>query len=211
MIEDFIVGQKPDVVALGASGRLMPGLARDLEGVLDHVAYLESRKGGRKARESREEPEADYDHLKIPMIYIDEQLGTIFETSERAEREFGGSDRVTRRAVCVARQAQEPMVELASVVLCEEDLPKLALHPLQDYLDATSRAEVAERCVVDALSMYGVDVNRACRSEHSAVLLQFVAGLGKRKARPEQNPRPLFARRTLNATGPSRVTLSLRQ
>ncbi|CAM9760476.1 unnamed protein product, partial [Choristocarpus tenellus] len=58
----------------------------------------------------------------------------------------------------------------------------LRLHPLQDEVPGAQLLRVWSQRMVDAVNDVGVDINHACEFEHAKGTLQFVAGLGPRKA-----------------------------
>ncbi|CAN0018367.1 unnamed protein product, partial [Hapterophycus canaliculatus] len=58
----------------------------------------------------------------------------------------------------------------------------LRLHPLQDQVPPQQLLKVWTHRMMDAVSAVGVDINHAAEHEHSKGVLQFVPGLGPRKA-----------------------------
>uniref|UniRef100_J3LNU2 Transcription elongation factor Spt6 helix-hairpin-helix motif domain-containing protein n=1 Tax=Oryza brachyantha TaxID=4533 RepID=J3LNU2_ORYBR len=55
-------------------------------------------------------------------------------------------------------------------------------HPLEQFLTPDEKYEVVEQVMVDATNQIGFDVNLAASHEWHFSTLQFVAGLGPRKA-----------------------------
>ena len=104
-----------------------------------------------------------------------------------------------RRWVCasptsLARSAQDPLAELTyaftslglkngtGLGLAGEELVALPLHPLQSFVRPKELLQAFERTLVDQVCRSGVDVNRSLQYDHHFGKLQFVAGLGPRKA-----------------------------
>ena len=99
-----------------------------------------------------------------------------------------------RIATSLARSAQDPLAELTyaftslglkngtGLGLAGEELVALPLHPLQSFVRPKELLAAFERTLVDQVCRSGVDVNRALQYDHHFGKLQFVAGLGPRKA-----------------------------
>ena len=99
-----------------------------------------------------------------------------------------------RIATSLARSAQDPLAELTyaftslglkngtGLGLAGEELVALPLHPLQSFVRPKELLQAFERTLVDQVCRSGVDVNRALQYDHHFGKLQFVAGLGPRKA-----------------------------
>ncbi|KAJ2691590.1 Transcription elongation factor spt6, partial [Coemansia spiralis] len=99
----------------------------------------------------------------------------------------------------VARALQDPAAEYAAM---GEDLLHLPLHPRQRDVDQRALLTVMERALVNVVNRVGVDVNLVARHAHKRPLLQYVSGLGPRKAhaiigRISAGDRPLESRSDL--------------
>jgi len=126
------------------------------------------------------------EHFDI--IYVDPSVPNIFARSERAEEEFSRNTVLFRRAVSVGRLAQNPLAEYCA--LCQSDGSKellyLPLDPNLRHIIKVMRErclEVLQRVLCDVVASVGVNIvdvtSYPCRSG----LIQFVPGLGPRKAR----------------------------
>ncbi|KAG5175016.1 hypothetical protein JKP88DRAFT_265969 [Tribonema minus] len=62
------------------------------------------------------------------------------------------------------------------------EMLSLRLHPLQGEVTKGQLLRALEQRLIDAVNEVGVDINMACEKEHMRGMLQFVAGLGPRKA-----------------------------
>ena len=91
------------------------------------------------------------------------------------------------------REAPRPAAELTyayslglkngtGLGLAGEELVALPLHPLQSFVRPKELLAAFERTLVDQVCRSGVDVNRSLQYDHHFGKLQFVAGLGPRKA-----------------------------
>jgi transcription elongation factor SPT6 len=87
--------------------------------------------------------------------------------------------------VCLARFEQDPMNEvlnLWSPILKENQVLNLQLHPLQKQVNQVKLVESLEDINVQTVNEVGVDINLLVEHEHFHNQLQFLSGLGPRKA-----------------------------
>jgi len=120
-VETFLFTYSPELIVVSTSaGGQSKGMFRFLEGMIGEV--VGSRKKQKAAmRESGmyedddDEDEDDDDDATIEVVYTRHDLvGTIFAASPRSKAEFPDYQSPTlRKAVCLARFAQEPLAELA--------------------------------------------------------------------------------------------------
>lgn len=97
---------------------------------------------------------------------------------------------VCLQCLSLARMLQDPLAEIAG--LWSEGrhnyLLQLKLHPLQHLVPADRLQSALERVLLTTVGRVGVDLRRALRGgatvggNHCSTLLQFVPGLGPRKA-----------------------------
>ena len=114
----------------------------------------------------------------------------IFKHSDRAKTEFPDFPPNLRAAISLARFAQDPLLELCSMWSLEThdpaaELLKLNLHPRWEEVPKHVLVTALERELVSAVNKIGVNINYIARQEHQArqSVLQFVSGLGPRKAK----------------------------
>ncbi|RKP07054.1 SH2 domain-containing protein [Thamnocephalis sphaerospora] len=101
--------------------------------------------------------------------------------SPRARQEFPDLTPIARYCVAVARRGQRPIEEYCA--LEDTDLLALKWHPLQDLISKEKLHQALTRCLCEAVSQTGVDLNRAAEGGAHACMLPFVCGLGPRKAK----------------------------
>jgi transcription elongation factor SPT6 len=77
---------------------------------------------------------------------------------------------------------RDPLEELTGVLANPGELLSLKLHPLQDMLGEENLTKIVHRCCVNVVNKVGVDINRCIMHKYASPPLQFVAGLGPRKA-----------------------------
>ncbi|KAJ2778982.1 Transcription elongation factor spt6, partial [Coemansia javaensis] len=135
----------------------------------------------------------------IMLTYASDEAARLWWTSARAHAEQPAMRPEERYCLSVARTLQDPALEYAAM---GEDLLHLPLHPRQRDVDQRALLPVVERALVDVINRVGVDVNEAARHPHKRAALQYVSGLGPRKAhaiaaRIAAGDRPLESRSDL--------------
>ena len=62
------------------------------------------------------------------------------------------------------------------------DITSISFHPLQQFLPPEKLLKGLETAMVDMVNLCGVDINEAVSDTYTGNLLQYIAGLGPRKA-----------------------------
>lgn len=132
--------------------------------------------------------------------HAEDSLARAFSMSKRAEREFQEAAAGFRAAVSLAREAQNAVAEFSycwlstgsaslaagtgsTTLLLGYDCLALKLHPLCDEVQPqTKLLHEYERHLVEVVARTGVNFELATTHDHFFGLLQFVPGLGPRKA-----------------------------
>ncbi len=198
-LKEFLMDNRPDVVAVGASPspqtryikRLLYTHRRaQLEGDPDIVLgvipeALEDYKTHRDEESVTWYPE----WTTCGVEYVREDVALVFSASVRSAQEMPDFHPNHRAAICLARYLQNPLIELAGMWMTMDsqgelgsEMLSLQFHPLQKEIPRRRLLCVLEQKMIDFVNMVGVDINCACKLEHMGGLIQFVAGLGPRKA-----------------------------
>ncbi|XP_039266664.1 transcription elongation factor SPT6-like isoform X1 [Styela clava] len=162
-IKNFITKRKPHVIVIGAEDRYALMLQEDIK---ECVTELE-QEGSIPA---------------ISVELMDNELAAVYAATKRSETDFRDYPVELRQAVSLARRMQDPMLEFSQLCSQDDDLMCLKFHPLQDQVEKDQLlTSLVEEFVFRACEV-GVDVNRAISHPHTANIVQFVCGLGPRKA-----------------------------
>jgi transcription elongation factor SPT6 len=87
-----------------------------------------------------------------------------------------------KRAVALGRYLQNPLAMIATLCGPGKEILSWKLHTLEQFLTPDEKYDVLEQVMVDATNQIGFDVNLAASHEWHFSTLQFIAGLGPRKA-----------------------------
>lgn len=89
---------------------------------------------------------------------------------------------IVKRAVALGRYLQNPLAMVATLCGPGKEILSWKLCPLEHFLTPDEKYEMVEQIMIDATNQIGVDVNLAASHEWLFAPLQFVSGLGPRKA-----------------------------
>ncbi|KAL5977005.1 hypothetical protein ACLOJK_021343 [Asimina triloba] len=89
---------------------------------------------------------------------------------------------IVKRAVALGRYLQNPLAMIATLCGPGREILSWKLHMLEQFLTPDEKYEMVERLMIDATNQVGVDINLAASHEWLFSPLQFVSGLGPRKA-----------------------------
>ncbi|XP_029038298.1 transcription elongation factor SPT6-like isoform X2 [Osmia bicornis bicornis] len=162
-IRNFIATKKPHVVVIGGESREALMISADIK---ECIANL-----------SEEE--------QFPSIQVeiyDNELSKVYANSNRGVSEFRDYPDLLRQAISLARRMQDPLLEFSQLCTIDEEIMCLKYHPLQDQLPKEDLIENLNLEFINRINEVGVDLNRAVLHPYTANLVQFVCGLGPRKA-----------------------------
>lgn len=115
----------------------------------------------------------------IPVIWGQDETARLYQNSERALIELSDKPTLVKYCVGLARYVQSPLLEYISL---KDDILSLVFYEHQKYLSNDVVKDVLETAFVDIVNMVGVEINEALQDAYVAQMLQYVAGLGPRKA-----------------------------
>ncbi|KAL7748717.1 Transcription elongation factor spt6 [Sorochytrium milnesiophthora] len=118
----------------------------------------------------------------IEVVVIDDEVARLYQHSSVAQREHPDLNIRFRYALSIARRLQNPVMEFATLFNQQQDATMLNLYPTQTFVPRDTLYRRLERAMITVVSAAGVDINEAARHAHHSYTLQFVAGLGPRKA-----------------------------
>lgn len=134
----------------------------------------------REIRDIAQERDAD-------CLYVDPSVARVYSNTNRSTTEFRGVRQLTKMAISLGRFAQDPVAETAGLMNVRvqdrtREIMSLDLHPLQADVPARIMEASLTRAFVRAVNHFGVDINEAVAASHKRDMVQFVCGLGPRKA-----------------------------
>lgn len=122
---------------------------------------------------------ASFADVLVPVIWGQDETARLFQNSERATVELSDKPPLVKYCVGLARYVQSPLLEYVSL---GDDVLSLSFYEHQKLLPTDLIQNALESVFVDVVNMVGVEINEALRNPYVAQLLQYVAGLGPRKA-----------------------------
>ncbi|KAK6047978.1 S1 RNA binding domain protein, partial [Cooperia oncophora] len=160
----FVERRRPHVIGLCGENLESIRLRRDLEECLNTMV-------------------SEGDISRAPPVYIlDNEAAKVYMLSKGAIAEHSGYPPTLLQAISLARLLLDPLWEYAHLWNADEDIFCLNFHPLQSEISKDDLSNALSRELINRVNEVGVDVNRCLEHPHTANVLQFVCGLGPRKA-----------------------------
>ncbi|KAM3183126.1 hypothetical protein ACTXT7_010963 [Hymenolepis weldensis] len=116
-------------------------------------------------------------------VLMNTELAQVYARSEAATSLPSSYTLLLKQAISLGRRLQDPLAEFAQLFNAPDmDILGLRWHSAQDEVPRDKLLRALEHEFVNRTNEVGVDLNRCILHPHTANLLQFVSGLGPRKA-----------------------------
>ncbi|KHN38799.1 Transcription elongation factor SPT6 [Glycine soja] len=165
----FMTDHQPHVVVLGAVNLSCTRLKEDIYEVIFKMVEENPRDVGH-----------EMDGLSI--VYGDESLPRLYENSRISSEQLPSQQGIVRRAVALGRYLQNPLAMVATLCGPRKEILSWKLSPLESFLNPDDKFAMVEQIMVDVTNQVGLDINLAISHEWLFAPLQFISGLGPRKA-----------------------------
>ena len=162
-LQNFIATNCPHVIVLGGESREATILAEDLKECVKTLIN-----------------EENFPPVQVEIAEND--LAKIYANSNKGLAEFRDYPPLLREAISLARRLQDPLVEFSHLCTSDEDILCLNYHTYQNQLSKEELLENLYQEFVNRVCEVGVDVNEPMQRANAGNLLQFISGLGVRKA-----------------------------
>lgn len=167
-IRTIIQQRQPDVVCIGVESRDALYLRTRLEDILSQLQHDDEK------FQNLPEP--------IKVLLVDTDLAKIYSQSRKGEGDFRDYPVKLRQAISQGRRLQDPLLEISQLFNYDKEILLVKFHPLQDLIDREQLLSALEKLFISRTNEVGVDLNRCIDFPHTSNVLQFVCGLGPRKA-----------------------------
>ncbi|KAI5427480.1 Transcription elongation factor spt6, variant 5 [Lathyrus oleraceus] len=166
----FMTDHQPHVVVLGAANLSCTRLKEDIYEVIFKMVEENPRDVGH-----------EMDGLSI--VYGDESLPRLYENSQISSEQLPSQQLgIVRRAVALGRFLQNPLAMVATLCGPRKEILSWKLTPWESFLNPDDKIGIVEQIMVDVTNQAGLDINLAISHEWLFAPLQFISGLGPRKA-----------------------------
>ncbi|PIN05963.1 hypothetical protein CDL12_21510 [Handroanthus impetiginosus] len=168
-VQKFMMDHQPHVVVLGAANMSCIRLKEDIYEIIFKMVEDNPRDVGH-----------EMDNLNI--VYGDESLPHLYENSRISVDQLPSQEGIIRRAVGLGRYLQNPLAMVATLCGPAREILSWKLSPLENFLTPDEKYGMVEQVMVDVTNQVGLDINLASSHEWLFAPLQFISGLGPRKA-----------------------------
>ncbi|KAG8365917.1 hypothetical protein BUALT_Bualt17G0021800 [Buddleja alternifolia] len=168
-LRKFMMDHQPHVVVLGAANLSCKWLKEDIYEIIFKMVEDNPRDVGH-----------EMDNLNI--VYGDESLPHLYENSRISVDQFPSQEGNVRRVVALGRYLQNPLAMVATLCGPGREILSWKLTHLEKFLSPDDKYGMIEQVMVDATNQVGLDINLSSSHEWLFAPLQFISGLGPRKA-----------------------------
>eukprot|EP00743_Colponemidia_sp_Colp-15_P007289 GILK01007872.1.p1 GENE.GILK01007872.1~~GILK01007872.1.p1 ORF type:complete len:1816 (-),score=424.36 GILK01007872.1:186-5633(-) len=170
-LKQFMVEQEPHAVVIGANGMRVNEFKKNVRNLAIELAA--DAAGNEDAIENA--AWVTWGEVEVPRV---------FANSKRGAKMYPDYPPLLRQAISLGRKMQDPLAETLGLALDKErtGLLSLNLHPLQHRVGDAKLLDAFSAVAQQVTASVGVDINRILAHPHLAGPLQFVSGLGPRKA-----------------------------
>ncbi|KAI7755111.1 hypothetical protein M8C21_025981 [Ambrosia artemisiifolia] len=165
----FMTDHQPHVVVVGAVNLSSSRLKDDIYGLIGKMEEDHPRDIGR-----------DMDGINV--VAADDTIPHLYENSRISSEQLQKESGIVKRAVALGRYLQNPLAMVATLCGPAKEVLSWKLTPLESFLTPDEKYSMVEQIMVDATNQVGLDVNLAISHEWLFAPLQFISGLGPRKA-----------------------------
>uniref|UniRef100_A0A5S6QJ45 Suppressor of Ty 6 homolog n=1 Tax=Trichuris muris TaxID=70415 RepID=A0A5S6QJ45_TRIMR len=163
-LKAFIERKPPMVIGVAGSSLLALQLVKDVNKIVSELV------------------EGNALTSSIPVELVDDELAKVYAKSEVANTDFRDYPVTLRQAISIARRLNDPLLEFAQLCNQDEEILFLKFNTLQEYVPKEELLRLITLEFINRTNEVGVDINRCVEHPYTSSLLQFVCGLGPRKA-----------------------------
>ncbi|KAK0252691.1 Transcription elongation factor spt6 [Friedmanniomyces endolithicus] len=168
---ELVERRKPDVVAVSGWSVETRNLYKDMKTIIEARQLMGAPYEDQDEDRERQDP--------LDVVIVNDEVARLYQTSKRAEAEFPIMPPLTRYCIALARYMQDPLKEYASL---GRDIVSISFESNQQLIPDEKLLKYLETSMVDMVNLVGVDINEAVADAYTGNLLQYVCGLGLRKA-----------------------------
>ncbi|KAF2151435.1 transcription elongation factor spt6 [Myriangium duriaei CBS 260.36] len=167
---DLVNRRKPDVLAISGWSVEAKRLYKDLQ----DIAEQKDLRGT-----PYEDDDGEERSEKLDIVMTNDEVARLYHTSDRATAEFATLPALTRYCIGLAKYMQSPLKEYAAL---GKDIISISFSPHQGLVPQDKILRHLEMAMIEIVNLVGVEINEAASDTYTANLLQYVCGLGPRKA-----------------------------
>ncbi|KAJ4826591.1 Transcription elongation factor spt6 [Turnera subulata] len=165
----FMMVHRPHVVVLGAANLSCSRLKDDIYEIIFNIV-------------ERNPQEAGYEMDDLSIVYGDESLPRLYENSQISSDQLPSQSGIVKRAVALGRYLQNPLAMVATLCGPGREILSWKISPLDNFLTSDEKYAMTEEIMIDVTNQVGFDINLASSHGWLFAPLQFISGLGPRKA-----------------------------
>lgn len=130
--------------------------------------------------------EIEWEENKPFVVFSNIKIPPIFARSKYSNKYLKDFSIPFKELISAARYMQSPLAETLNLWSENEEenaLLKINFHPSQEQLSLKKLSNHFEMIIMEVVNKCGVDINTCLKYDHLSSPLQFICGLGPRKAK----------------------------
>jgi transcription elongation factor SPT6 len=167
---ELVERRKPDVVAVSGFSVETRRLYKDLQDIIE----INDLRGT-----PYEDEDGSEQSDKLDVVITNDEVARLYYTSDRATAENPTVPPLTRYCIALARYMQSPLKEYAAL---GRDITSISFTSNQNLIPQEKVLKHLEMAMIETVNLVGIDINEAVSDIYTANLLQYISGLGPRKA-----------------------------
>lgn len=168
---DLLQERKADVIAVSGWSVATRKLYLELTKIVE--------KFGITSDTYEDEDSGDIKSDPVEVFMVNDEVARMYHTSPRAAQDHPSLPTLTRYCVALAKYMQGPLKQYAAL---GGDIMSIPFNPHQHLVSQSKLRKYLEMAMIETVNLTGVDINLAMSDPYTANLLQYVCGLGPRKA-----------------------------
>ena len=169
-LKHLVERRKPDVIGVSGYSPETRTLYKDIQAIVEHYNLQVSEFEDEDGNSKRE---------KVDVVVVNDEVARLYHRSDRAQTDYPSLPVLTRYCVALAKYLQSPIKEYAAL---GRDVTSISFDPNQNLLPPEKLVKHLDTAMVDMVNLVGVDINEAVTDSYAGNLLNFICGLGPRKA-----------------------------
>ena len=164
IIAQLILKRRPHIIVVAAENLEAERLVNEVKSVIRNMA------------DAGDIPQT------IPVDVYRNDIAKVYSLSKTAKNDFPDYGIIQKQAVSLARMVADPLVEVSRMFNFDKDILSIHWHPSQNAVPNHELLWYLEMETINRVSEVGVDINAIVDYPFRSGPLQFVSGLGRRKA-----------------------------
>ena len=180
MLIEMLEKHSVDLIVVAANSLDARNLKKTLTDIASNHNNKQPEDDGRSSRRAADTQKEAF------VIWGSTEVPKLFSLSHNSQKMHKSTQQMLKQAISLARFEQDPLCEILNLwspIVAENQALALNLDPMQKLVNQARLSDGLEEVNIQVVNEIGVDLNLLFDHEHMHSMLQFISGLGPRKAK----------------------------